>query len=206
VSICRFVIDSDTLIRSKREHYAFDICPGFWEALECFSGRGHLCSIIPVKQELLRVSDDLADWIRTHAPADFFAPVDGAEVVEAFRQVMMWVNSQSQYQPAAREHFAAGADPWLVAYAAVNKCTLVTYEQSRPKSQNSVKIPDAAAAFRVRCCPVHEMLSYLRTELVLVPPIELSLDNVGQARSFTPDEAGDAPADITEGDDEIPAD
>ena len=28
----RYLLDADSFIRSKREHYAFDFCPAYWEA------------------------------------------------------------------------------------------------------------------------------------------------------------------------------
>ena len=193
MSIARFVLDSDTFIRSKREHYGFAICPGFWDALDCFFNRGHLCSIVPVRNELLKgPADDLAEWVKERAPEGFFVPADEPEVVEAFREVMAWMESQPQYTEAAKERFASGADPWLIAYAAVKRCILVTYEQPAPTSQKSVKIPDAADVLGVKCCPVHEMLTYLRTELVLMPPVELALEQAEDhlvATSESDDEA-----------------
>ena len=40
-----FVLDADSFIRSKREHYAFDFCPGYWDALVRLHNAGSLESI-----------------------------------------------------------------------------------------------------------------------------------------------------------------
>ncbi len=29
----RYLLDANTFIRSKREHYAFDFCPAYWDAI-----------------------------------------------------------------------------------------------------------------------------------------------------------------------------
>jgi len=38
----RYILDADSFIRAKREHYAFDICPGYWDALLREFGRNRL--------------------------------------------------------------------------------------------------------------------------------------------------------------------
>ena len=29
-----YLLDTDTLIRAKNEHYGFDLCPGYWNWLD----------------------------------------------------------------------------------------------------------------------------------------------------------------------------
>ena len=36
----KYLLDSDTLIRSKNDAYRFDFCPGFWTWLDKESGAG----------------------------------------------------------------------------------------------------------------------------------------------------------------------
>ena len=40
-----YVLDADSFIRSKREHYAFDFCPGYWDALVRSYREERLCSL-----------------------------------------------------------------------------------------------------------------------------------------------------------------
>ncbi|MCC7475311.1 MAG: DUF4411 family protein [Pirellulales bacterium] len=37
-----FLLDSDSFIRAKQQHYAFDICPGYWNAILAGYNSGQL--------------------------------------------------------------------------------------------------------------------------------------------------------------------
>jgi len=53
------------------------------------------------------------------------------------------------------------ADAFIVAYAKVHNCTVVTFEKSHPASRNRVMIPDACEAMNVDCCDFFDMLKAL---------------------------------------------
>lgn len=157
----RYLLDADSFIRSKREHYAFDFCPAYWDALMRATGAGRLLSIEPIRQELLRGKDALTDWVRQDAPRELFAPVDGPAVQEAFKKVIGWAQDHPQFAQSAKQVFAKSADPWLIAFAAALGDVLVTYEVSAPTSKAKIKLPDAAAQFNVSSIPPYVMLRQL---------------------------------------------
>ena len=163
----QFLLDADSFIRSKREHYAFDFCPAYWDALLRAFQQGRLLSIQPVRTELLRGKDALADWVKNKPPHEFFASVEVEEVVEAYTRVIAWAEHHDQYLRAAKQRFAAGADPWLIAFALANRCVLVSYEVSQPTSKALIKLPDAARRFKVECVPPYVMLRRLKVRFVL---------------------------------------
>lgn len=163
----RYLLDADTFIRSKRQHYAFDICPGFWASLLFSHQQGRLISIHPVRDELLRGGDDLTEWCRAGVPESFFEPAQYPDVQRAYAQVIAWADAHGQYTRAAKQEFASVADPWLVAFASASGCELVTYEVAAPMSRASIKLPDAAAAFEVTCLPPYEMLRRLGVRFLL---------------------------------------
>jgi len=163
----RFILDSDSLIRSKREHYAFDICPGFWAALIKGFSDESIGSIIPVRKEILKGKDALAEWIRDDVPQNFLDAVDSPDVQDSYAEVIQWVQAQPRFSTAAKQKFAAGADPWLVAFASANKRELVTYEVRAPESKAFVKLPDVARQFKVKCLPPYVMLRQLKMRLSL---------------------------------------
>lgn len=56
------------------------------------------------------------------------------------------------FKPMAIQEFLTAdlADPWLVAYAKANNCTIVTYEKSEPNRKSRIKIPEVCNQFGVR--------------------------------------------------------
>ena len=69
-----YLLDANVLIRAKNEHYAFDLCPGFWEWLERGHGRGLVLSVEAVFNELVGRGDELSEWARGHR-AMFITPL-----------------------------------------------------------------------------------------------------------------------------------
>ncbi len=160
-----YILDADSFIRAKRQHYGFDSCPGYWDALLRSFRNERFCSIQPVRKELERGKDDLKTWVIKTAPEEFFASVEDEGVEIAYAKVIRNVQSNPQFTPAAKQKFASGADPWLIAYASVFRCVVSTYEVSAPESKAKIKLPDVAEKFNVECILPFEMLRDL--EIVL---------------------------------------
>ena len=138
------LLDSDVLITAYRDYYAPDYCPGFWSCLEHYLAVGRLLIIDPVRDEIDAPSE-LVQWVN-RLPQHAFAPVD-APMIQAYRTVAQWIQSNAQYTAAALDGFAKGADGWLVAYAMVHDATIISNEVSAPGSKNRVKIPDLCRQF-----------------------------------------------------------
>lgn len=161
-----YLIDSDVLITAKNSYYAFDLCPGFWNSLLNKHHSGEVHSLDRNRMELQqgRDDDDLVKWVKDIVPATFFLSTHQAEVVAAYTEVMLWVQRNSQYFDNAKAKFATGADGWLVAYARIHSCTVVTLEEPRPESRNQIKLPDVCIQFGVRYENVFTMLRELRVK------------------------------------------
>ena len=159
-----FALDSDCFMRSKREHYAPDICPGFWDALLKGFDDGNICSISQVKTELEKGNDAVADWAK-QVNQDFFCSTSSARVQKRFGSIAKWVQD-SKYDTAAKSRFLSGADGWLVAFACDNDMQIVSYEVSDPLSKQ-IKLPDVAASFNVKCVRPFQMLRKLGVRLHL---------------------------------------
>lgn len=162
----QFLIDSNVLIQAKNAYYAFDICPGFWDALLIQFHAGCLCSIDSVKQEIVRGKDDLSDWVKAKVPQRFFKGSQQSQgVLKEYQQVMRWVNSTPQFKALAKADFASGADGWLVAYAKVHGYVVVTQEQLDTLSRGKVKIPNVCNQFSVSWMDTFQMLKALKVKL-----------------------------------------
>jgi Domain of unknown function (DUF4411) len=158
----RYLLDSDSFIRSKREHYAPDICPGFWASLLHPYSANQLASIRPVREELLKGKDHIAHWITNTAPDSFFIAVDDDVTVGAYKSVAGWIEANTHYKRPAKSSFMSGADAWLIASAIASKATIVTYEKRDPDNRARIKIPDVAHNFGIDCTPPYAMLRALK--------------------------------------------
>ncbi len=148
-----YVLDANVFIQAKNSYYAFDLCPGFWEALVSHE----LGSIDRVKAELISGKDELVKWIKETMLDSCIAPSDSEKVVKCFGEIATWVNAETRFSQASRKRFLDGADGWLIAYAKVNGCVVVSQEKPAPDGQN-VKIPDVCKAFAVKVVDTFDML------------------------------------------------
>jgi len=117
-------------------------------------------SIDRVQQELGRGKDELASWANGRFSSAFM-PTDDIGVVDGYRELMEWVQSQQQFLDAAKADFASKADGWLVAYARANGCVVVTQEVLNADVRRKVPIPNLCEAFGVRWIDTFTMLRNL---------------------------------------------
>ncbi|GED86019.1 DUF4411 family protein [Streptomyces sp. 6-11-2] len=162
-----YLVDSNVLIEAKNRYYAFDIAPGFWAWLDFAHANQIVCSIEPVKAELVEGGDELATWARGHA--DFFRPIDSATTAH-FGRITAWAQSRGYTAAALTEFLTNTADFFLVAYAIAHGHTLVTHEQPRPESKKRVLIPDACKAMDVTYANTFMMLRSTNARLDLQMP------------------------------------
>jgi hypothetical protein len=157
----RYVLDASVFIEAAGRYYALDFAPRFWESLVAHARDGRVMSIDRVQEELGRGNDDLAAWADGHFSSAFTSTA-APDVIDAYREMMAWVQSQDQFFDAAKADFAAGADGWLVAYARANGCVVVTQEVHSPDVKRKVPIPNLCEAFDVRWVDTFAMLRNLR--------------------------------------------
>lgn len=160
-TIHTYLLDSSILIEAHRRYYSFDICSGFWDCLLHHCNKEHLLSIDKVKGEL-QGEDQLFEWAN-NAPESFFASTDAGNISASYGEIMEWVRAQPQYRGAAIEDFARVADGWLIAFARVNSCIVVTHEVPAAYAQKVVPIPNVCVAFGVRIINTFDMLRELDT-------------------------------------------
>jgi predicted nucleic acid-binding protein len=154
-----FLLDSNVLITAHRSYYAFDICPGFWEAIKAGHAAGRIYSTRRVLAELQRGSDRLKDWSETELPDGFFLDDTTANVIAEYAPMMQWVQSRD-FHPAAKTKFASDADGWLVATAKSGGHFVVTHE-TRSDAKAKVPMPNVCDQFGVEFRNTFEMLSAL---------------------------------------------
>jgi hypothetical protein len=163
----RFILDSNVFIQAHRTYYAFDICPGFWDALVRQHGAKRLCSIDRIQDELEAINDQLRAWAAESVPAAFFKGTSDKKVVDAFREIANWVQNEPQFSAQAKSQFLGGADGWLIAFAKVNGMVVVSHEGFAPDAINRVPIPNVCIEFDAAFCNTFEMLHEIGEQFVL---------------------------------------
>lgn len=161
----KYLIDTNSLIDAKDFFYAFDICPGFWTALQRHHASGEIFSIDQVRDELVDGNDRLVRWAKK-MPKSFFLPSNTADTVAQYSQIIQWVQANFKRQDAVSS-FAAKADGWLIASAKLGGFTIVCEEQFNPSAQKRVPNPNVCKQFGVQYCNVYEMLRALRVKFGL---------------------------------------
>jgi len=155
----KFLLDANVLITAHRSYYAFDLCPGFWEAVKAGHVAGRIFSTRRVLAELQRGADVMVEWMERELPEGFFLDDSQTGVISEYAPMMQWVQAGA-YHPAAKTKFAGDADGWLIATAKQGGHTLVTHEL-RSDAIARVPMPNVCDQFGVSYCNTFEMLRAL---------------------------------------------
>jgi len=165
-----FLLDANIFIEAKRKYYAFDLCPGFWEALIWQHRANRIRSIDRVKHELEEGKNDLGKWVSTAMPDSCFASTKDPKVAAQYARMITWVQGQAQFTPGARAHFAAAADGWLIAYAKAYDLIVATHEAFAPEARKTVPMPNVCQAFGIDHVDTFQMLKTLGVSFTWAPP------------------------------------
>ena len=154
----KYLLDSNIFIQSKNLHYRFSFCGNFWTLLLDMHDKDMVFTINAVKEELLKINDELSDWVKASPQSmcldQWDAIDDWAEVTEYPR------TCGHPYQDYALEEFSnvAEADAWLIAYAKKYGYTIVTNEVRNPDMRKKVPLYDIAEVFNVPCITLFDFL------------------------------------------------
>jgi uncharacterized protein DUF4411 len=146
----RYSIDTSSLINGLRLHYPYESFPRLWnEDLPSLVVSGDLRATEEVRIELDRQDDELVQWIEGYSN-ELFVEVDE----EIQHQVRGILARHPALIHAGRGR--SGADPFVIALAKMNDCTVVTEE--RNGSAKHPKIPDVCGALDLRCIRLIELI------------------------------------------------
>ncbi|MEA5004131.1 MAG: DUF4411 family protein [Christensenella sp.] len=164
-----YVLDSNTLITSYKYYYSQEIAPHFWEHISEWITKGTIIVIDVVKNEICRFEEDdfLKQWVIDECSEYIFNTGEDGAVIKQWSDILNFINVSSFYSDKAYRAWADDsiADPWLIAFCAVQNATCVTFEQPST-SQNKPKIPNFCSSFNVRCINLFEMMRELGITLI----------------------------------------
>lgn len=159
-----YLLDANVFIEAAKGYYAFDIAPRFWEALISEASEGRVRSIDRVKEEIDRGNDELKEWANGSF-REWFVSTDADDMIQGYRDVMVWAFHQNQFKPEAKANFATKADAWLVAYVMARECVVLTLEQFDPYVMRKIPIPNVCRALNVQYVDTFLLLRTLGVRL-----------------------------------------
>lgn len=144
----KYIIDTSSLTQMRRT-YPIDVFPGAWDKLDSLAASGVMLSVENVYEELKSQDDIVFEWAQKFV--HIFIPLDES-IQTKVRQILKTHKTLLDLKKIRSE-----ADPFVVASAILNGCTVVT-EEKPSGGPNKSKIPDVCKAYGVECLPVIDML------------------------------------------------
>ena len=144
----KYVVDTSSFTSLQRT-YPRDVFPGAWTLVDRLSRSGVLVSVEDVLEELKGQDDEVFKWAKKNK--SIFLPLDEPIQTEA-RKILA-----ERPNLVDLKRRKSGADPFVIAAAAVYSCAVVT-EEKPSGGPPKVKIPDVCKLLGVRCIPVLDML------------------------------------------------
>jgi hypothetical protein len=160
----KYLLDANTYIEAKNLYYGMEICPGYWQWLDIQYQNNLVNSIQPIFHELNSYGDELSSWVKGRESQ--FLPVTDDETQELYTGIVQFV-ADGDYQPANRDQFLAGADPWLIAKAGALGSVIVTHETLVGSESKKVKIPNICDLFGIEYLNSFELLNVLEARFIL---------------------------------------
>jgi hypothetical protein len=157
-----YIWDANCLIESAGKWYPFDVVPGFWDAVVSNNKKRRVFTIDKIAAEIKE--GKINDWLKS--VPNFILPTD-TPTLQEYAKIIEYVQSNSRYAEPHRQHFASGADGYLVAYAKSHNMTVVTQETRVPENSPKIKIPNLCEHFNVRYIALPEMIKMLDMQLIL---------------------------------------
>jgi hypothetical protein len=147
----QYSFDTSAWLQCWARSYPRDVFPALWERLEGLLDDGAIICSDEVLRELAKQEDDLTKWLRTK-PESFIEL--GEEVQDAVNEVL-GAHPYLAKELARRTH----ADPFVVAVAKVQGCTVVTQEDRG--SDAKPRIPLVCETFDIPCI---DIITFIREE------------------------------------------
>lgn len=148
----RYSIDTSAILDGWVRYYPPDIFPGLWQHLDELIAGGQLIATEEVLHELKRKEDEVYAWATERDR--LFVPIN-----EGIQPAVTAILEQFEKLVDTRAN-RSGADPFVIALAQVEGCTVVTGE--RPTGRvDRPNIPDVCRGLNV---PWVSLLQLIRNE------------------------------------------
>ena len=145
----KYTVDTCSFTTLKRV-YPQDVVPGAWDAISEMADSGIIISSHEIYLELEVQDDGVFEWARNHQ--NIFLPLDDDIQIKAREILRDYPNLLDLRQ------LKSSADPFLIATAIVNSCSVVTEEQPTGLGSKLVKIPNVCRSLKVTCISLLDLM------------------------------------------------
>ncbi len=160
----KYLLDANTYIEAKNLYYGMDLCPGYWQWLDVQYQNNLVNTVQPIFKELKNYGDELSGWVKAREVQFLSVTEDATQ--KLYAAIAQYV-ADGDYQPANRDQFLAGADPWLIAKAGTIGSVVVTHETMVGSESKKVKIPNICNQFEVDYINSFDLLNRLNARFIL---------------------------------------
>lgn len=152
--MAKYVFDSNIFMNLQRRQ-PIDIYPSLWNKLGELMTSGIIISSQEVYDEIAVGGDELEKWAKSRK--EYFLPSDVA-IQSEVRTILQ--NYRGLVEGGKKKN---SADPFVIALAKENQCTLVT-EEKRNGNKDTPKIPDVCDEYAIKCI---DFVTFSREEKLL---------------------------------------
>ena len=138
----RYSFDTSAILNPWRRHYPLETFPSLWNRLDELIDAGDIIASEEVLEELRRKDDEVHQWALERR--QMFIPL----YPDIQQSVINILTNHPRLIDNRKNR--SGADPFVIALAQVENCTVVTYE-TPSHSPNRPRIPDVCDAMGIRC-------------------------------------------------------
>ena len=153
-----YLLDANVLIDANRDYYPIARVPEFWEWLIDAAEQGRVKVPMEIYEELIQGNDDLKRWMSKNKQQ---MRLNENVQLDLVRRVMADGYGKDLDDEEIEK---IGNDPFLIAYALVNRSNrcIVTTEVSKPKRTRANRhIPAVCKDLELRCCGPFEFIRVL---------------------------------------------
>ena len=140
MSNAKYVLDANVFINMQR-HHPLDVFGSLWGKMAEAIDSGIVISCGEVLDELSLGNDDLVKWAKSRGVAFI---TSGTDVQRIVREIL-----QKHPELVTGTRKANSADPFVIALAKQEGCTLVS-DETRAGNGQPIKIPNVCEAYGVR--------------------------------------------------------
>lgn len=141
-----YSIDTSIFIEAWVNHYPRDVFPAVWEKFETSIDQKKFKIVFEVYRELNQIDDDLFAWAKRRRSK--FIRLDAA-IQRRAAGILTRFPRLAKADATRRD-----ADPFVIALAAEEGLTVVTYEKSKPSKPH---IPDVCRHMSIPCITLVEL-------------------------------------------------
>lgn len=158
----KYIFDTSALKDAYSRHYRIKNFPTFWTKFANIIENSECYFLDKVMDEIKNMASELYLWLKGKN-IKIASSLDG-NIIKCQKNIMEDVSSKKMYVNNYKKwDIDEVADSWIIAYAKVNNCIIVTHEQpvyneKMPDNTIDIKIPDVAKTNSIKYIRIEDFI------------------------------------------------